>query len=150
MESSEIKITEAIKRDIPVILGLLYELDRPKPKNNEELKTFENYLKKYIADSDKKLLIAKSKSTVVGMVSMMFLVRLNQVKNELYIPELVVTKEYQKKGIGKELINSCINIGKEQNCYRIRLESGNQREESHKFYKKLGFKQSSLSFTIKI
>ena len=150
MKSLETKITEAVKGDIPTILELLYELDRPKPKNNEELKTFENHLKKYISDNDKKLLIAKNKSTIVGMVSIVFLVRLNQIKNELYIPELVITKEYQKKGIGKELINSCINIGKEKNCHRIRLESGNHRKESHKFYKKLGFKQASLSFTIKI
>ena len=37
---------------------------------------------------------------------------------------------------------------KEKKCHRIRLESGNQRKDSHKFYEHLGFEQSALSFTL--
>jgi GNAT superfamily N-acetyltransferase len=65
----------------------------------------------------------------------------------MYIPELVVLEKYQKQGIGKKLIDSCITLAKEKKCHRIRLESGNQRKESHQFYKNLGFEQSALSFT---
>ena len=84
---------------------------------------------------------------IVGMVSLMFLPRLNQTNVELYIPELVVLEEYQGQGIGRKLIESCISIAKKEKCHRIRLESGNQREESHKFYNHLGFAQSAFSFT---
>jgi GNAT superfamily N-acetyltransferase len=84
---------------------------------------------------------------IVGMVSVMFLSRLNQTTLEMYIPELIVLEKYQNQGIGKKLINFCITLAKEKKCHRIRLESGNQRKESHQFYKHLGFEQSSLSFT---
>jgi GNAT superfamily N-acetyltransferase len=84
---------------------------------------------------------------IIGMVSVMFLSRLNQLKYEMYIPELVVLEKYQKQGIGKNLINACIEIAKDKKCHRIRLESGNRRKESHQFYKHLGFEQQALSFT---
>ena len=64
----------------------------------------------------------------------------------MYVPELIVMEKYQNQGIGRKLINACVELAKEKKCHRIRLESGNQRKESHQFYKKLGFEQSSLSF----
>jgi len=68
----------------------------------------------------------------------------------MYIPELVVSKDMRNSGIGKKLIQHCMILAKKKDCYRIRLESGNQRKESHKFYKNLGFEQSALSFAMNI
>ena len=112
-----------------------------------ESSDFSNLLKKYLSDSDKKILVAEHNNKVVGMVSIMLLSRLNRKRLEMYIPELIVAKVYQNKGIGKELLNACILLAQNNKCYRIRLESGNQRMESHQFYKKRGFEQTSLSFT---
>ena len=99
-------------------------------------------------EDDKKILIAQiNDSKIIGMISMVFLFRLNQNTLEMYIPELIVSQNYHSKGIGKKLINSSIKLGKEKQCHRIRLESGNQRIESHNFYKHLGFEDSSIFFT---
>ena len=84
------------------------------------------------------------------MVSVVFLPRLNRNTLELYIPELIVLEKYQNKGVGKMLIDSCITLGQEKKCHRIRLESGIQRKESHQFYKHLGFEQSAQSFTMNL
>jgi GNAT superfamily N-acetyltransferase len=95
---------------------------------------------KYLTDSDKQILVLVLDDVkIIGMASMVFLPRLNRTTLEMYIPELVVLEKYQNHGIGKKLINSCITLAKEKKCHRIRLESGNQRKESHKFYKSLGF-----------
>ena len=145
----EIIIREAIKQDISDILSLLYELGRPKPRDSD-VNTFENLVVQYITDSDKQILVAIDESKIVGMMSMMVLSRLNRTTNELYIPELVVFKKYQNQGIGKKLINHCITISKEKKYHRIRLESGNTRQESHQFYKHLGFEPSALSFTLNL
>ncbi|WP_179371924.1 GNAT family N-acetyltransferase [Nitrosopumilus ureiphilus] len=146
MENMDIR--EASGKDIPIILGLLYELGRPKPQKDSDIESFRKLIKKYITDSDKKIILAQLDDTeIIAMVSIIFLPRLNQNSLELYIPELIVRDKFQNQGVGKKLINSCISIGKEKKCHRIRLESGNQRKESHKFYKKLGFEQSGLSFT---
>lgn len=145
---ANVTIKKASKNDIPVILGLLYELGRPKPKKDNDVDVFRKLVKKYITDSDKQVLIALNNDVeIVGMASIIFLSRLNQANYEMYIPELIVTEEYQNGGIGEKLVKSCIELAKEKKCHRIRLESGNQRTESHKFYKKLGFIQSAFSFT---
>ena len=136
------------EKDIPVLLGLLYDLGRPKPQKDSDVKIFRKLVTKYVKDLDKTILVAEIDDIqIVGMVSVIFLQRLNQLTLEMYIPELVVLEKYQNHGIGKKLINSCIALAKEKNCHRIRLESGNQRKESHQFYKHLGFEQSAFSFT---
>ena len=141
-------IREAARKDIPIILGLLYELGRPKPQKDSDVDSFRKLVKKYLADSDKKILVAEIDDVeIIGMVSLTFLSRLNRNTLEMYIPELVVLKKYQNQGIGKKLMESCITLAKEKKCHRIRLESGNQRKNSHQFYKNLGFEQGALSFT---
>ena len=145
---SNVIIRESSEKDIPIILGLLYELGRPKPEKDSDVETFRKLVKKYLLDSDKKILVADLDGIeIVGMVSVVLLPRLNRSTLEIYIPELIVREKYQNQGIGRKLINSCISLGHEKNCHRIRLESGNQRKESHQFYKNMGFEQSGLSFT---
>jgi len=143
----DVVIRSASKKDIPVILDLLYELGRPKPKKDSQLDTFEKLITKYSSESDKEILVAENQASVVGMVSITYLSKLNQEFFEMYIPELIVTQNYKNQGIGKKLIESCVKLAKDKKCHRIRLESGNQRKESHIFYKSLGFEQSGLSFT---
>jgi len=143
-----ITIRESTYDDIPSLLELLYELGRPKPQTDNELEKFTALLKNYIQEDDKKILVAQiENSKIIGMISMVFLSRLNQNTLEMYVPELIVSQNYHSKGIGKKLINFSIELGKEKKCHRIRLESGNQRIESHKFYKHLGFEDSSIFFT---
>jgi GNAT superfamily N-acetyltransferase len=143
-----ITIRESTYDDIPSLLELLYELGRPKPQKDNEFKKFTALLKNYIQEDDKKILVAQiENSKIIGMISMVFLSRLNQNTLEMYVPELIVSQNYHSKGIGKKLINFSIELGKEKKCHRIRLESGNQRIESHKFYKHLGFENSSIFFT---
>ena len=143
-----IVIRAASEKDIPVVLELLYELGRTTPQKDSDVEAFRKLVKKYLTDSDKKILVAEYNGIeIAGMASIVFLPRLNRTAFEMYIPELVVFEKYQNQGIGKKLINSCIALAKEKKCHRIRLESANQRKESHKFYQNLGFEQSSLSFT---
>ena len=143
-----ITIRESTYDDIPSLLELLDELGRPKPQTNNELEKFVKLLKNYMQEDDKKILVAQiDNSKIIGMISMVFLSRLNQNTSEMYVPELIVSQNYHSQGIGKKLLNFSIKLGKEKKCHRIRLESGNQRIESHKFYKHLGFEDSSIFFT---
>ena len=147
----DIIIRDASDKDISLLLGLLYDLGRPKPQKDSDVETFRKLVTKYVGDSNKTIFVAEIDDVkIVGMVSVIFLPRLNQLTLEMYIPELIVLENYQKQGIGKKLINSCITLAKERNCHRIRLESGNQRKESHQFYEHLGFEKSSLSFTLNL
>jgi GNAT superfamily N-acetyltransferase len=146
----KVSVRKATKGDTSSILGLLYEMGRPTPKNKSKKAYFVRQIARYALEPDKKILVAVLDSQIVGLVSMVFLHRLNQTKLEMYIPELVVSKKYHRRGIGKSLIDACIKIAKKKKCYRIRLESGYQRKKAHIFYKRLGFKQRALTYTLKI
>jgi N-acetylglutamate synthase-like GNAT family acetyltransferase len=143
-------IRKADTKDISLILGLLYELDRPKPMDDKEVEVFKKKIQDYFSDPQKLIIVAEQDSQIVGLVSMIFLQRLNRAKQEMYIPELVVTETKRSSGIGEKLVDFCKESAKKHNCYRIRLESGNMRIKSHRFYKNLGFVQSSLSFSTNI
>ena len=144
----DVTVRTSFDKDISILLGLLYDLGRPKPQKDSDVETFRKLVIKYVKDSDKTILVAElDDMKIVGMISVIFLPRLNQLTLEMYVPELVVLQKYQNHGIGKKLVNSCITLAKEKKCHRIRLESGNQRKESHKFYKSLGFEQHAYSFT---
>ena len=143
-----VRIRTASEKDIPILLDLLYDLGRPKPHKDSDIGSYRKLTKKYILDPDKEMLVAElDNMKIVGMISLMYLSRLNHDTLEMYIPELIVLEKYQKQGIGKKLLDSCVDIGMKKKCHRIRLESGNHRKESHQFYMHLGFEQSSLSFT---
>ena len=146
-----ITIKTSSEKDIPGILPLLYELGRPKPQKDSDVEIFHNLVSKYIKDSDKTILVAKlDDMKIVGIVSVVFLSRLNQISSEMHIPELIVLEKYQNHGIGRKLMDSCIILAKEKKCHRIRLESGNQRKEAHQFYKYLGFEEYALSFVMNL
>ena len=144
----KINIRKAKNNDIPIILGLLYELGRPKPNKDSELDLFRTLVKKQISDLDKAIFVAEIDDVrVVGMASIVILPRLNNIQLEMYIPELIVTQNYQGQGIGTKLISACFILAKEKNCQNIRLESGFNRKQAHGFYTNLGFESKSSSFT---
>ncbi len=141
-----IEIRKAENKDVSFILNLLYELGRPKPSNDKEVGIFKEKIKNYFTDPQKSIIVAIKDSKIVGFTSLIFLQRLNHVHFEIYIPELVVAEKFRSFEIGKKLMNFCMELAEKKDCYRIRLESGNMRKKSHKFYKNLGFEQNSLSF----
>ena len=145
------RIRKATETDIPIILGLLFELGRPKPKEDNDVEKFRKKVKNYLSNTDKQILVGEIDDVeIIGMISVIFLHRLNRINFEMYIPELIVKEKFQGKGLGTELINACMKIARNKKCHRIRLESGNQRRDAHKFYKRLQFKQTAISFTRKL
>ncbi|MDH3765224.1 MAG: GNAT family N-acetyltransferase [Nitrosopumilus sp.] len=143
----ELFLRESTHDDIPEILNLLYDLDRPRPLDDDDDKIFKNKISDYFLDSQKNIIVAQQEKRIVGVASIIYLQRLNRVKTEMYIPELIVTEKLRCLGIGKKLVQYCMELAKKKNCYRIRLESGNTRKESHKFYKSMGFEQSAQFFS---
>jgi ribosomal protein S18 acetylase RimI-like enzyme len=147
----QVKLIQAKMTDAKSIIELQAQLDRPLPKNKHQIRKFQQLVKDYIRLKDSRgIILATSNSKVIGMVSYVLIDRLNQPLSELWIPELVVTNEYRNRGIGKRLVQKCESIARRNKCYRIRLESRNDRIDSHDFYKKIGFSQMALAFEKKL
>ena len=58
-----------------------------------------------------------------------------------HIEDLVVDNKYNGKGIASELINHCMEIAKDSNCYKVILDC---KEELIPFYNKNNFKQQGI------
>ena len=66
-------IRTASDNDLPVILGVLYDLGRPKPEKDDDVDVFRKLVRKYITDSDKKILVAELNDVkIIGMISIVF------------------------------------------------------------------------------
>jgi GNAT superfamily N-acetyltransferase len=61
---------------------------------------------------------------------------------------VVISREWQGKGIGKEMMKYAMNISKQMGCYKLVLSSHIRREGAHKFYESLGFKKHGFSFIV--
>jgi len=150
MKEGKVKLRHSKATDVKSIIELQAQLDRPLPKDRYETKKFQKVIKNYIQSNSIKgnrgIILATTDSKIIGLVSFVLLERLNQPFREFWIPELVVSEEYRNQGIGKLLIQKCESIAKRKKCYRIRLESRNDRIDSHNFYKKIGFQQIALAF----
>jgi len=68
------------------------------------------------------------------------------------ITGLIVGKEYRRFGIGQQLVSMAISWAKNLQLTRVVVRSNVQREESHEFYKNIGFKfkKSAHNYEISI
>jgi len=67
-----------------------------------------------------------------------------------FVEDVFVDESIRGKGIGKALMHDLIKEAKEQKCYKIILTSRYERENVHKFYKDLGFKDHGKEFKMLI
>src|SRR5260221_7102256 len=52
---------------------------------------------------------------------------------------LVVDKPFRRQGIGLQLMKKSEEWARENDYHEIRLRSGDERKEAHKFYKQIGY-----------
>jgi len=68
----------------------------------------------------------------------------------LYVDDLVTRASERSKGYGVELLNWLIALARESGCSQFHLDSGVQREESHRFYKREGMQITSYHFAKRV
>jgi ribosomal protein S18 acetylase RimI-like enzyme len=68
------------------------------------------------------------------------------------ITGLIVGKEYRRLGVGQKLVSAAVNWSKNLNLTKVVVRSNIQREESHIFYKNVGFsfKKSAHHYEMEI
>jgi GNAT superfamily N-acetyltransferase len=54
-----------------------------------------------------------------------------------------VRADRRGQGIGSRMIEAAEELASRHGCYRIQLTSRNVREDAHRFYRRLGFEQTS-------
>lgn len=92
-------------------------------------------LTKQILDPNRLFLVAKDGNKIVGMCNT---ASVTDKGNEINIQRLHIDPEYQRKGIGTNMLNMIIEAF--PNVTKINLEVEKQNKKAISFYKKTGYK----------
>ncbi len=138
----KIAIRPAELGDISITLSFLDLLSKTK----SDKKTASKIFKKFLRSGNYFLFVAEIENRIVGTASIFIVPSLQHGRPWGYIDNVVVDKNFRKKGIGKKLGEVLINFAKEKNCYKIVLTSRFSRPGIHQFWQKLDFKKHGFSF----
>lgn len=143
MNHLQIEIAET--DDIPALVELLNtlfsqekEFAPDNEKQTEGLKKIINYPEKGI------ILLAKQDKKIIGMVNLLLTVSTAMGKRVALLEDMVVSPDCRHKGIGSKLLTEAISLAKKNDCGRITLLTDKTNKMAHNFYKKQGFKESTM------
>jgi len=144
---TEIIIRTATKSDYQIIKKLVKELydtldEKIGMVEHLPLKKFEDILN----EPKIEILVADADNKVVGYLTINYNKSLLDVGATAIIDELIVTKAYQKRGIGKQLVNSAIKYATRHGCSEIGVGTESNNTLAKGFYKACGFKEIGVIF----
>lgn len=68
----------------------------------------------------------------------------------LYVDDLVTSAQHRSKGYGGILLRWLVQEAKAHGCQQLHLDSGVQRHDAHRFYRREGMELSSYHFRIHV
>jgi len=145
----DILVREATESDLPAIGKLLEELTNA--LDNTEgietgiaLKTCEQLLN----DASSHFLVAAREGIPVGFINFTIRQTVLHRSPSALIDELVVAREYQGKGVGKQLVLAAIEKCRHLGCCEVEVSTEKTNLEARKFYKKCGFEERGMLFEV--
>ena len=138
---NEVKIRCARSEDSPAIARLMSQLGYP--TSSHEMK---ERLASIMLDSDYMTFVAEHDEQVVGVIGVG--VFNYYEKNGTYgrVLALVVDEKRKGHGVGASLVAEAERWLKERGVSAIVVNSGRQRTDAHRFYKRLGYDETGLRF----
>jgi len=146
---NDILIRKATESDLPVIKKLLADLINAMVNTESidigiALKSCEHLLN----DADSHFLVAEIAGTPVGFINFTVRQTILHRRPSALIDELVVAKEYQGKGVGKQLVLAAIEKCKQLGCCEVEVSTEKTNIKARKFYKKCGFNERGILFEV--
>ncbi|WP_161499421.1 GNAT family N-acetyltransferase [Flavipsychrobacter stenotrophus] len=96
-----------------------------------------NMILSCLQSGDRKQYMAEMGNEIIGICTLYY------SGNKATIYGLGVSEKHQGKGLGFELINSILDVLKQQDC-EVELEVDSKNEKAYNLYKKVGFKETRV------
>ena len=136
---SDIKIRDIVESDMDN--GFLESLDNLRATSNLNKETAKEILKKIIANPNHIIQIAEIDGKIVGSTTLLIEQKFIHEGGKVgHIEDVVVSKEFEGRGIGMKLVVSLLEKAKMINCYKTILDC---KEDLIPFYERIGFKKES-------
>jgi GNAT superfamily N-acetyltransferase len=143
-----LSIRPAGREELRNILGLYREL----AVGGEEalpLSEAEEIFDRISSYPDYKIYIALNGGEIVGTFALAIMDNLAHLgARSGLIEDVVVKRECQGRGIGKQMMVYALDRCREAGCYKAALSSNMRRMDAHRFYESLGFEKHGYSFQI--
>ena len=143
----------ATEGDIPRILELYRQLvittSQAELRRSPSLDDYRQVFAEISALPGCELLVAEDDGKLAG--TMVLIIVPNLSHNGLpwaVVENIVIDEGYQRRGIGRLLMDYAIARARGAGCYKIMLSSDKRRGEAHRFYRSLGFEASSHGFRL--
>ena len=121
--------------------GFLLTLDSLRQASNIDKKTAEKIFDKINSNPDHIVVVAVIEGKIVGSITLLIETKFIHNGGKVgHIEDVVVDKEYQRKGIGEKIVVYLLRYAKDQGCYKTILDCV---DDVKPFYEKLGFKHNA-------
>jgi len=139
MSSSGLRIKEATRKDVPLILSFIkglaeYERLSREVVANEKILRQTLFGKRAYAE----VVIARYRGKPAGFALFFHNYSTFLGRPGIYLEDLFVWPEYRNKGIGRALLVHLAKLAQKRKCGRLEWAVLNWNEPAIKFYKKLG------------
>ena len=136
---SDVEIRNIVELDIEN--GFLESLDSLREASDLDRKIAKDILRKIIANPDHIIHVAEINGKIVGSTTLLIEQKFIHNGGRVgHIEDVVVSKEYEGRGIGIKLVTSLLEKAKAMNCYKTILDCN---DELIPFYERIGFKQEA-------
>lgn len=121
--------------------GFLLTLDSLRQASSIDNKTAEKIFDKINSNPDHIVAVAVIEGKIVGSTTLLIETKFIHNGGKVgHIEDVVVDKEYQRKGIGEKIVVYLLRYAKDQGCYKTILDCV---DDVKPFYEKLGFKHNA-------
>ncbi len=144
---NQVIIRRATAEDGSAVAQLLTQLERSAATSLTQA-SFQRHFLMQLEDPQTHHLVAEVSGVVVGFCSLHFRQRLNRMKPQAYVPDLIVSADARRLGAGRKLIGRAIDLAKAAGCWSMTLDSGHNRVEAHHLYRSVGFRDVGIHFQL--
>lgn len=145
--AGETLIRAAAAADVRALLGLYAQLSDPEQMPDTGLAR--EAVEAISEQPGMHLLVAEVAGHVVGTVTLVVVPNLTHfAKPWAQVENMVVDEGLRGRGLGRALLDRCVELATGFRCYKVQLQSANQRLEAHQFYRGFGFQPSSVGFRL--
>ena len=135
----EIKIREIEEDDLEN--GFLETLDFLRNTSGLDKNNAKEILKKIKQNPNHVIYVAIDDKKIIGSTTLLIEQKFIHDGGLVgHIEDVVVRKDYERKGIGIKLVTSMLERAKEKNCYKTILDC---KDDVKQFYERIGFKRES-------
>lgn len=137
----DLAIRAAEKSDAAALAGLMGELGYETSTSEMQMR-----LEKIAGDERYRTFVAVEEGIVRGMIATFSYYTLEHNDLGGRILALVVTKDSQRSGVGRRLIQAAERDFEQRTIRRIAVNTRFERNEAHEFYESLGYSRNGFRF----